>query len=95
MSGSEASTIWIREDLLFPAHLAGVKTILRNIYKCGIMLVLKGMMFLRDHLYSYNSYMDEHNVIRKFASLNLAHSYYYSQRVLIQGGLSPRTRADP
>ena len=71
----------------------GVNTALPSICKCGITLVLKGVVFLRDHLYCCNSYMDESNGIRKFAPLNLAHSCRYLQRVLVQGGLSPRTRA--
>ena len=44
-----ASTIWSREDPFFPVH--GVNTALSSIYKCGIMLVLKGAAFLYDLLY--------------------------------------------
>ena len=30
---------------------AGANTVLPSIYKCGIMLVLKGVVFFSDHLY--------------------------------------------
>ena len=45
-----ASTFGSREDPLFSAH--GVNTTLPSIYKFGIMLVLKGMVFLHDPLHS-------------------------------------------
>ena len=48
---------------------------------------------LRDHLYGCNSYMNESNGIQKFLSLYLTHSCRYLQRVLVQGGLHPRTHA--
>ena len=57
-NGLVASTSWRRENPLFPAHLAEVNTAVSSIYKCGIMLVLKGMVFLRDHLYCCSSWMN-------------------------------------
>ena len=66
-----------------------------SIYKYGIMLVLKGVVFLRGHVYCCNSCMDESNGIRKFAFPNLAHSCRYLQLVLVEGGLPPRTCAQP
>ena len=44
-----ASTIWSREDPFFSVH--GVNTALPSIYKCDIMLVLKGAVFLPEPLY--------------------------------------------
>ena len=62
--------------------------------KSGMMLVSKGMVFLRDPLlFCCNSYMNESNFIRKFSCFNLAHSSCYLQLVLVQGGLPARTRA--
>ena len=45
-----ASTIWSREDPLFLHTLAEVNSALPSIYKCGIMLVLKAVVFLREYL---------------------------------------------
>ena len=44
------STIESREDPLFPSH--EVNTTLPSIYKCGIMLIFKGVLFLHDPWYS-------------------------------------------
>ena len=59
------------------------------------MLVLEGVVFLRDHLYCCNDHMDESNGIQKLASLNLAHACRYSQQMLVQGGLPPRLMHSP
>ena len=37
---------------------AGANTALRSIYKCGIMLVLKGWCFLHDLLYCCNTVLE-------------------------------------
>ena len=95
--GLVVSTVWSRDDPLFPAHQVSSRRHHINspsIYKHGIMLVLKGVLLLRDHLYCCNGYyMDESNGIQKFASLGLAHSCRYLQRVLVYEGLPPGTHA--
>ena len=63
---------------------------LQNVVLC---LFLKGWGFCVI-MYCCNSDMAESNDIRKFTSLNLAHRCCcYLQRVLVQRGLLPRTRA--
>ena len=81
------STIGSREDPLFSGH--GVNTTLPSIYKCSIMLVLKGAMFLHDPLYSCTTleyltskfcsfvancaFVTQSSI--RFSSLNPAHSF--------------------
>ena len=40
-----ASAIWSRKDTLFPAHRQHGVNPSFNIYKCGVMLILKGWCF--------------------------------------------------
>ena len=60
-----ASATWSRADPLFSAHCQHGAIPPFNIYKCGIMIVLKGC------------YTDKLNggIRKKFASLNLAYSF--------------------
>ena len=77
-------------DFSYALSATGANTVLPSIYKCGVMLVLKGVVLLRGTLYCCTvpniwvclflakcvCYTDESSVIRnEFASLNLAHSF--------------------
>ena len=86
-----ASTIWSRENPLFPAH--GVNRTLPSIYKCGNMLILKGVVCSGGPLHSctileyltYSFVPSSRNMFwlhgriegirKKVASLNPAHSF--------------------
>ena len=86
------STIWSREDQLFPAHLSrgqhSSHKHLQMYYYAGLKV---GVFFcVITDLYCCHSYMDESNDVRKFVYLNFAHSCHYSKQGLVHGGLPPK-----